>query len=205
MKIIIFGATGKTGTHLVKLALQNGHEVTAYARNSNKIMIKNDKLTVISGSVLNKVQVTDSIKGQDAVISCLGGDDNKKSSVLTDMIKTIVDAMRENGVRRIAYIATAGIDNEMPGILAKLIVSLLYKNAINDHKGAAEYIRNNNLDYTIARPLSLTDDTAANHYRTAKEGVPKGGRNISREDLAHFLLDSIENNKNINESIGLSY
>lgn len=205
MKIIIFGATGQTGLKLVDMTLNNGHEITAFVRNKDKIKIKNDRLNIIVGSVLDNKQVNDAIKGQDAVISCLGGDDNKKSTILTNMIKTIVDAMKKNNVQRIAYIATAGIENEIPGIFAKLIVSLLFKNVINDHKGAANYIRTSGLDYTIARPLSLVDSEDSQLYRTAENGVPKGGRNISRKDLAHFLLDSIENKKYVNESIGLSY
>jgi putative NADH-flavin reductase len=205
MKIVVFGASGKTGLHLVKMALNKGHDVTAYVRTSNKIKIKNDRLKVVVDSLFEDSQVIKVIKDQDVVISCLGGDDNKKSTILTDMIKVIVDAMKKNGVRRIAYIATAGIDNEIPGIFAKLIVSLLFKNAINDHKGAANYIRSNNLEYTIARPLSLIDSSSNQSYRTAIQGIPRGGKNISREDLARFLLESIEHKKYINESVGLSY
>jgi len=205
MKIIIFGATGQTGLHLVKLALENGHEVTAFVRNNSKINIKNDRLNIVEGSILEKSQVVDAIKNQDAVISCLGGDANNKSTILTDMIKVVVDAMKENNISRIAYIATAGIDNEMPGLLTKMIISLLFKNVINDHKGAAEYIRSNDLDYTLARPLSLTDGDATGSYRATTAGIPKGGKNISRRDLAHFLLDSIENKKHIAQSIGLAY
>jgi len=37
------------------------------------------------------------------------------------------------------------------------------------------------------------------------EGIPKAGRNISREDLADLLVNAIENNENINESVGLAY
>jgi putative NADH-flavin reductase len=191
MKIIIFGATDRTGSHLVEMALNNGHDVVAYVRNADKIKVVNNRLKIIVGSVLDESLVLGAIKGQDAVISCLGGDDNIKSTILTDMIKVIVDSMKKNGLQRIAYIATAGIDNEIPGIFAKLIVSLLYKNAISDHKGAADILRSNDLNYTIARPLSLVDTSGAKPYRTAIKGVPKGGRNISREDLARFLLDSI--------------
>ncbi len=205
MKIIIFGATGQTGVLLVDMALKSGHEVTAYVRNPDKIKTTHENLKVVVGSTLNADEVSEAIKGHEAVISCLGGEANKKSTILTDMTKVIVDGMKSNKVDRIAYIATAGIHNEMPGLLTKIIISLLFKNVINDHIGATDYIMNNGLKYTIARPLSLVEGKLTKIYRETLEGIPKAGRNISREDLAYFLLDSVENGNNIGDSIGLSY
>ena len=190
---------------LTKLALENGHEVIAFVRSPDKINFKNEHLNIIKGSILNESEVTSAIRGADAVISCLGGDENKKSTILTDMTKVIVNSMKAANVSRIAYIATAGIHNEMPGLLTKMIISLLYKNVINDHKGAVNSIISNDLEYTIARPLSLTDGELTKVYRETPSGIPKGGRNISRSDVADFLLYAVENDKNIKESIGLAY
>ncbi len=61
------------------------------------------------------------------------------------------------------------------------------------------------LEYTLARPLSLTEGELTKHYRITSKGVPKGGKEISRQDLAHFLLNVTENNDHINETIGLAY
>jgi len=36
-------------------------------------------------------------------------------------------------------------------------------------------------------------------------GVPKGGKNISRQDLAHFLIETIESGAYQNEAVGLAY
>ena len=179
MKIIIFGATGQTGVLLVDMALKSGHEVTAYVRNPDKIKTTHENLKVVVGSTLNADEVSEAIKGHEAVVSCLGGEDNKKSTILTDMTKTIVDGMKLNKVDRIAYIATAGIHNEMPGLLTKIIISLLFKNVINDHIGATDYIMNNGLKYTIARPLSLVEGKLTKIYRETSEGIPKSGKNIS--------------------------
>jgi len=205
MKITVFGATGQTGVLFTKMALENGHQVTAFVRNPEKVKISNENLTVIVGSVLNNNDVSNALNGADAVVSCLGGDANKKSTILTDMTKVIVDEMKKNDIKRISYIATAGIHKEIPGIFVNLIINLLFKNVINDHKGAVDYIINNDLNYTIARPLALVEGSLTKEYRKTLQGVPKGGKNISREDLANFLLDSIENNNYDSESVGLAY
>ena len=39
MRLTIFGATGKTGKHLVRQALEAGYEVTAVARDPSKLDI----------------------------------------------------------------------------------------------------------------------------------------------------------------------
>ena len=205
MKITIFGATGQTGLILTKMALENGHEVTAFVRSPQKITFTNEKLTIIKGSIYDKEEVSAAMKGSDAVVSCLGGEANKKTTTLTDMTKVIVDAMKENDISRISYIATAGIHKEIPGLFINLIINLLFKNVINDHKGAVDYIIDNKLSFTIARPLSLVEGSLTNTYRKTMQGVPKRGKNLSREDLASFLLESIEESKYINESVGLAY
>ena len=205
MKITVFGATGQTGVLFTKMALENGHQVTAFVRNPEKVKISNENLTVIVGSVLNNNDVSNALNGADAVVCCLGGDANKKSTILTDMTKVIVDEMKKNDIKRISYIATAGIHKEIPGIFVNLIINLLFKNVINDHKGAVDYIINNDLIYTIARPLALVEGILTKEYRKTLQGVPKGGKNISREDLANFLLDSIENNNYDSKSVGLAY
>ncbi len=61
------------------------------------------------------------------------------------------------------------------------------------------------INYTLARPLSLTDGNLTKIYRKMTTGVPKGGRDISRQDLAHFLLETIETGAYQNMTVGLAY
>jgi len=72
MKIIVFGATGGVGRHVVKQALEKGFEVTAFVRNPSKLEVEHDKLHIIQGDAFNKEEVSAAIDGHDAVISCLG-------------------------------------------------------------------------------------------------------------------------------------
>lgn len=61
------------------------------------------------------------------------------------------------------------------------------------------------LSYILARPLSLTDGNLTKIYRSVTIGVPKGGKDISRHDLAHFLLETVESGAYHNETVGLAY
>ncbi len=205
MKIVLFGASGKTGRIVLDLALTAGHEVIAVVRDVSKIIVSHDNLTVKTANLFDENSVVEVSKGAQLAISCLGGDANNKSTLLSDMIKVIVPAIKSAGVKEIFHISSAGIHDEMPGVIAKIFVNLFFKNAIADHKIAANVIINSGLDYLILRPLSLIDGEMTRDFRTADISVPNGGKNISREDVAFFLVDAIDKSELKNKSICLCY
>ena len=68
----MFGATGGTGSRLVQQALQQGHVVTAFARDPAKIRFSHDRLRVVRGDILNESSVDEAMAGQEGVLSALG-------------------------------------------------------------------------------------------------------------------------------------
>ena len=72
MKLAIFGSTGGTGRHLVKQALEQGHSVTAFARNAEKIGEEHEKLQTAQGDVMDFSRVEGVVNGHDAVMCALG-------------------------------------------------------------------------------------------------------------------------------------
>ena len=69
MKVVIFGAAGGVGAHLVELAVQAGHEVTAVSR---KPMPLPAGTRAVTADVLDADIVDRAVAGQDAVLSALG-------------------------------------------------------------------------------------------------------------------------------------
>ncbi|OAB47450.1 epimerase [Paenibacillus antarcticus] len=204
MKIIIFGATGGVGQYLVKQALEQDFEVTAFVRTPSKLQINHEQLHIIQGDCFNKDEVTQAIAGHDAVVSCLGSSQGmKKSTELEEMTKIIVDGMMEHKINRIIYTASAGIHKEIPGITGKLVMTML-KNALLDHKCAVDYIVANELIYTIARPMGLTNKALTGNYRESSTGVPEKSRTISRADVADFIVRALRDTKYDCTSIGIS-
>lgn len=205
MKIIVFGATGGVGRHVVNQALQTGDEVTAFVRDLTKLQIENDHLHVVRGDATNAEEVSAAIAGHDAVISCLGS--NKmvaKSTQLEEMTQHIVAGMEAHHVKRIVYTASAGINNELPGVGGKMVMKML-QNVLTDHRHAVDLIQaHKDLQYTIVRPLGLTNDDYTGEYREAKEGVPENARNIPRADVAHLILKALGDDTYIGESVGIA-
>ena len=204
MKIIIFGASGKTGKLLVEQALSDNHRVTAFVRNPSNLNISNPNLVIVQGDATDASDVKKAILGHDAVISTLGTNTGlRKTTILHEMTQNIAQGMKEQQVSRIAYMASAGIDKEIPGVIGKITIKLL-GNVLDDHHNAVAVLKDNDLQWTIARPLGLNDKPFTGTYRKEAIGVPKGGRAISRADVADFLYQAIVNEEFIHQSVALS-
>lgn len=203
-KVVVFGASGRTGKPFIKQALEQGLEVTAFVRTPSKLDITHPSLRIITGDAMDKEAVSQAIVGQDAVVSCLGGSGMGKSTALTDMTSAIVQGMQAHGVRRILYVASAGIHKEVPGMFG-WIVQMMLRNVLADHRGATNQFVDGDLTYTIARPLRLIDGELTGMYRMEETGVPRKGSQISREDVAHFLLQRLNAEPAKSESVGLAY
>ena len=120
------------------------------------------------------------------------------------MTTNILDAMSIHDVNSIVYMASAGINKEIPGVTG-FIAGKLLQNVLADHRRAADLLGASEAEWTIARPMGLTNEARTGEYRKARTGVPKGGRRISREDVADFMLKAVSDHLYIRESIGLAY
>lgn len=204
MKIIVFGATGGVGQSVVRQSLDAGIEVTAFVRTPSKIEVIHENLNVIQGDAFNSAEVSSAIAGHNAVVSCLGSSKGmKKSAELRNMTKNIVEGMKENNVVRIVYTASAGVHKELTGLSGKLMMTLL-KNPLIDHRAAVGHIQDAGLNYTIVRPMGLTDKPFTGKYREEIRGVPAKSSTIPRADVAHFIVKALTDSKYENSSIGLA-
>lgn len=204
MKIIVFGATGGVGRSVVEQALEQGYEVTAFVRTPDKLKVTGEKLTVVQGDAFHVEQVAAAIAGHEAVVSCLGSNQGmKKSADLQTMAKNIVAGMQQHGIKRIVYTASAGINDELPGIGGKLMMGVL-KQVLIDHRAAVDAIQEAGLTYTIVRPMGLTNDSFSGQYRESEESVPSKSKTIPRADVAHFILKALGDATYENKSIGIA-
>ena len=199
MKIALFGATGKTGTLVLNNLLAKSHTVTALVRTPAKITITSPKLKLVKGDTLVLADVERAIEGCDAVISVLGLPSLKPSTILTSSVGNIATAMKNKGVKRIISMGSAGILNEMSG-LPGMIIGFILRNVLEDHRGAYKVLHDSPLEWTVVRPLSLTDGVSTGRYRITETGLPKNGRSISRADVADFIVKTLEQGNYIRQS-----
>ncbi|MBN8208824.1 SDR family oxidoreductase [Bacillus sp. NTK071] len=204
MNLIVFGASGGTGNAFVRQAIAAGHHVTAFVRTPSKLETSHKNLSVELGDAMQAADVKQVMRPEfDAVISCLGANGLGKTTDLSTMTANILDAMSIHDVKRIIYMASAGINKEIPGVTG-FIAGKLLKNVLADHRRAADLLAASDTDWTVARPMGLTNDGRTSDYRKATSGVPRGGRRISREDVADFMLKAATEHLYIRQSIGLA-
>jgi uncharacterized protein YbjT (DUF2867 family) len=191
MKIVVFGSTGGVGQHVVRHAVEAGHTVTAFLRSPEKLEVR-DGVTVVQGDACDAEAVAQAIDGQDAVISCLSSSaPMKPSTEVAQMTQNIVAGMQRAGIDRIAYCASAGVENELTGAIGKSVMWML-RNALTDHKAAIAHITEADLNATIARPTGLSNDEFTLNYLEAFDGMPAGFKSIPRSSVAQFLVKAIE-------------
>jgi putative NADH-flavin reductase len=208
MKLTIFGATGGTGRELVEQALADGHDVTVYVRNPDKVTQSPDRLTIIQGEMDEPEKIAQAITGADAVISALGPTSNSPERPLTSGMNHIVTAMKAAGVSRLIAATGAGVadPNDKPqliGRLSGLALRLFARHVLADSQGMVAAIRNSDLDWTLARAPRLNDKPGTGQIKVGYAG--KGpGTQLARADFARFMLDQLSSDEWVRKAPMLS-
>ena len=102
--VLVFGGTGQTGQHFVRLALEDGFRVRVLARNPAKLGISDPNLEVIQGSIATIPDLDALLAGADFVVSMLGNAaEQREHTIVTDLVRELVPAMRRTGVSRFLH------------------------------------------------------------------------------------------------------
>ena len=194
MKIVVFGASGRTGLLTVYQALEKGHHVTAFARKDSSVTIKHKNLQIIQGDILEFEKVKEAVKGQDAVISTLGVESRKYTTVLSEGTANIIRAMNELNVKRFICMSSAGILGNDAGFwFDKIILPLFLKQVFEDKKRQMKLIQESDLEWVIIRPVGLTQAPKTGKYKIYD--AKPGSSTIPRADVADFMLKLITDKK----------
>ena len=212
MKITVFGATGATGKKVVKQALELGYEVKAFVRNPEKMDITNDKLTLVKGDVINPEEVDRAVADTEGVIVALGASADMQSDIVMEKsAQNIISVMKKHGVKRIIIQSSYAMSGSVEGIEFMKSMGMgdeqiaMVKPVLDDKTKQEETIRTSGLEYTVVRPLMLTDEAKTGQYRVAEKLDVKVGDQISRADVADFMLKALTNDEWLNKTIDISY
>lgn len=209
MKLIVFGSTGTIGRQLVAQALDQGHEVTAFARDPEAAARQHPGRSprIVQGDVLDPASVERAVAGHDAVLCALGA--GRKGRVRAAGTRNILRAMEATGVRRLVCQTTLGVGESRANLnffWKTVMFGWFLKDAYADHVAQEDLIRESDTDWTIVRPAAFTDGPATGEY---KHGFPASEKDltlkISRADVAAFMLEQLTDETYIRRSPGLSY
>jgi putative NADH-flavin reductase len=209
-KIIVFGATGGTGKQVVAQALQAGHEVSVVIRNPDAFTIQHKNLEMIKGNVFETITFSNTLKGKDSVISCLGVQHKKPTKVYSEGIKNIMQAMQKENISRIICLSAGAVivppnSSLLLKFITKNVLQRLFRHMYADMLLMEEILRKTDLNWTGVRPPWLRNTQETGKYRIAIHEHLSNPSKISRADLAHFIVKHLDDEKTFKALVEISY
>lgn len=214
MKIAIIGATGFVGSAVLNEALNRDHQVTAIARNIDKLTVKNDKLTTVSADADDSDNLAKILAGHDAIVSAYNAGWTNPN-LYNDFIKgseAIQQAAKLSGVKRLLVVGGAGSLEVAPGV--QMVDTPEFPAQWKSGATAArDYLnilkKENELDWTFISPaanLHPGERTGAFRLGTDQPVTDENGKNeISVEDMAVAIIDELESNRFIKRRFTIGY
>lgn len=214
MKIALIGATGFTGTAVLNEAVSRGHQVTAIARNTDKIAVKHELITPVQADVNDVDALAELLKGHDAVSSSYNAGWSNPN-MYADFIKgseDIQEATKRAGVKRLIVIGGAGSLYIAPGV--QLVDTPQFPAEWKEGATAArDYLnilkKETDLDWTFLSPaINLHPGERTGKFRLGTDNPVFDADQkceISVEDLAVALIDELEQNQFVKQRFTLGY
>ena len=194
-RVLIIGVTGSIGSRLRQTLLsKTDYKLTLFSRSANRLPINPNREVAIAGNVMNKNDLIKAIQNQDVVFAALSGS-------LGSMAKNIVEVMETSYTRRLIFISSMGIYNEIPRSIGG--GNLNENSMLRPYREAADVIEASSLDYTIIRPGWF--DEGSDNYEITKKGQPFKGHDVSRQAICNLVLRLIQQSGlGVRESLGIN-
>ena len=201
-KVALIGASGNAGSRILKELSDRGHQVTAIARNPDKIADL-PQVTAVKGDVFDKDGLAALLAGHDAVISSV--------HFTASDAQTLIDAVRQSGVRRYLIVGGAGSLEVAPG---QRLIDLpdfpeAYKAEANKGAEFLDLLRKEgDLEWTFLSPSAeFVPGERTGTFRLGKDTLlsNEAGSRISFEDFAIALVDELERPQHIRARFTVGY
>jgi uncharacterized protein YbjT (DUF2867 family) len=184
-KVLVLGAGGQIARWVIgMLAGSEDIELTLYLRHTRKLKGKTPaNAKIVEGDVLDRKTLDQAVRGQDVVYANLTGDDLDRQAT------SVIASMQDAGVKRLIFIASLGIYDEIPGKFGEWNGREIGP-YLPPFRKAADLIEASGLGYTILRPAWLTDEDEIS-YETTGRNEPFKGTEVSRKSVAALVVQCI--------------
>jgi putative NADH-flavin reductase len=195
VRVVVLGTTGRTGSIVADLALDQGTDVVALVRHEPEPPL-DARVAVTILDLRDQDAIAPELAGADAVVSAIGPVAGVTVTEVSESTQAVVDAMTRAGVRRIVAAANGKVftDDEVTGE---------YANVAAEHRRDAAILAASGLEWTIVAAPFLTDDPATGDVGTVVDG--KGpGRSLTRADFAAVLLEALDRPEWVGHMVGVA-
>src|SRR5213083_2519289 len=199
MNIVVIGSTGRTGRLVLEEGIRRRHAMTAFTRRPDALADIAGLGMVVHGDGRNLEDIRRAVRGQDAVISIVAPEGRGPTTVVSDVARAELTAMREAGVRRIVTVSGSAIEGRRPW-------RWILRKPYADFARMEQLVAASALDWTIVRPPYLSNGPTTGRVRSeaGRKDLAHGPYHISRGDLAATLLDLAEDSNHLGEVLLVS-
>ncbi|MEM9023601.1 MAG: NAD(P)H-binding protein [Bacteroidota bacterium] len=215
MKILVLGATGRTGRWVVDAALDAGNSVHCLARNMQRIAAR-PELTVFDGNPAHADALAKAMEGCEGIINVLNV--SRKSdfpwaplrtppTFLSEVMTNVIRQAEANPVARLVVCSAWGVAEtraDIPGWFRWFIDHSNIGAAYQDHERQEALVTASNLSWTIVRPVGLTNGSAKRGIRASFDNQPAPNMLISRRSVAHYLVECLSDDRLVGKKVVIS-
>jgi len=202
--IALIGASGNIGSKITHELLSRGYNVTAIARNPEKVEA-NERVTPVVGDILHPQQLAETLKGHDAIICA--------ASFIPNESEKLLEAIRLSGVNRYLMVGGAASLLNQDGVKVWDTLEGLpdgVMSYIQEGMRALDLLKEaDDFDWTFLSPaVVIGPGERTGKFRLGKDNVvadENGDSKISYDDYAIALVDELEQGNNIKARFTLGY
>jgi putative NADH-flavin reductase len=208
MKVVLYGATGKSGSRILKELKSRGHKVTAAVRDTSKL--NENGVTVKHDDLSDAGKTAEVIKGADVVISAYAPPVDKTDELI-GVTERQIQAVKKAGGARLVVVGGAGGLEIAPGVslIASGYLPEPYMPIAKSHVEAFNVLKNSDIDWTYFAPAGFFEPgERTGKFRLGTNELisnDKGESRISMEDYAIALVDELEKPKHRKQRFSIGY
>jgi uncharacterized protein YbjT (DUF2867 family) len=207
MKILIIGATGRTGRLIVEEALKQGYELNVLVRDKNKVPFYSKSIKVYQGTPTRRTDLAPAMQGCEVIICALGivrASDApwskliSPSNFISESMKNVIAEADQQNLKRLITISAWGVGDtkkEIPFWLRWLINYTNLRPVYEEHESEEKLLTNSNLSWTAVRPVALNDSQKIKTLKVSFNNFPKPSLQISRQSVAKFIVDILQSDR----------
>lgn len=210
-KVLVFGATGRTGKIIVHKLLKEGYTVTAFVRNPSKVKyITQLQFSHCEGDVRDATAVEAAVKSCDMVVAALGNLSIFPNTIISDGTAHILRAMQQHGKSRLIFMSSLGV-GDSKGQLGWLhnwfYLPSFLRSAFKDKERQEQFIHASALQWTVVRPAHFFFFFPLPlRYRICiTPSRPRVLPLMSRYHTADFIVNECRNARYVQKNVALSY
>lgn len=199
-KVLILGAHGKIAQLTrAQLLAKTDAQLLLFLRKANRLTIQDQQREqLVEGDASQQADLVQAMKGVTVVYANLAG------ANIETQAKAVVSAMKTAGVKRLIWISTLGIYDEVPGAYGQWNHQMLDDGYLPTYAAAAKVIETSGLAFTIIRPAWLSDKDEIDYEITHRTDTFKGTE-VSRKSVAAEVVRLIQNpTEAVGDSLGLN-